>query len=188
MSPIRYDTTSQTLLLAQTLRVKIAFDRKARTEETGRGSRGRRRPRSVRKGPGETGVLAHLHTLSVGLHAVSFEALSLSEPIPLSSLRLSLLGEPVPFHVEPSGDFGPGSQLFFHAASVASASSTDFSSETTYALERATGGIRMERLSARLKRLPKLSSAPLWPKPASRPTATTRLGSWTPPTSGSGIS
>ena len=108
MSPIRYDTTSQTLLLTQTLRVKIAFDRRARTEETGRGSRGRRRPRSVRKGPGETGVLAHLHTLSAGLHAVSFKALSLSDPIPLDSLRLSLLGEPVPFHVEPSGDFGPG--------------------------------------------------------------------------------
>ncbi|MCH7891434.1 MAG: hypothetical protein IH921_08025, partial [Gemmatimonadetes bacterium] len=157
MSPIRYDTTSQTLLLAQTLRVKIAFDRRARTEETGQGSRGRRRPRSVRRDG--THVLAHLHTLSAGLHAVSFEALSLSEPIPLDSLRLSLLGEPVPFHVEPSGDFGPGSVLFFHAASMAS--SMDFSSETTYALERATGGLQMERLSARLKGLPRISLAPL---------------------------
>ena len=50
MSPIRYDTASQTLLLAQTLRVKIAFDRKARTEETGAGSRGRRRPRRFNAG------------------------------------------------------------------------------------------------------------------------------------------
>ena len=157
MSPIRYDTASGELLLAQTLRVKIAFDRKAHTKETGKGSRGRRRPRSARKNG--TAVLAHLHTLSAGLHGVSFEALSLSEPIPLDSLRLSLLGEPVPLHVEPSGDFGPGSQLFFHATSVPS--SMDFSSETTYALKRATGGLQMERISSRLKGLPRLSLAPL---------------------------
>ena len=150
MSPIRYDTASGELLLARTLRVKIAFDRKARTEETGRGSRGRRRPRSARRAPRETGVLAHLHTLRTGLHAVSFEALSLSGPIPLDSLRLSLLGEAVPFHVEVkprSSDFGPGSLLLFHVASKAS--SMDFSSETTYALEKATGGVRMERISTR---------------------------------------
>ncbi|MCG6923367.1 MAG: right-handed parallel beta-helix repeat-containing protein, partial [Acidobacteria bacterium] len=47
MNPIRYDTSSDTLLLAQTLRVKIAFDRRAVRSESGRGSHGRRRPRSV---------------------------------------------------------------------------------------------------------------------------------------------
>ena len=160
MSPIRYDTRSQALLLARTLRVKIAFDRKARAKETGRGSRGRRHPRSARRAPRETGVLAHLHTLRTGLHAVSFEALSLSGPIPLDSLRLSLLGEPVPFHVRPrSSDFRRGSVLFFHAASLPS--SMDFSPETTYALESAPGGVRMERVSARSKGLARVSSAPL---------------------------
>ena len=63
MSPIRYDTASGELLLARTLRVKIAFDRKARTEETGRGSRGRRRPRSAPKErhrrPGPSALLEH---------------------------------------------------------------------------------------------------------------------------------
>ena len=37
----------------------------------------------------------------------------------------------------------------------------DFSSETTYALERASGGVRMERVLSRLKGLAKVSSAPL---------------------------
>ena len=157
MSPIRYDSRSGKLLLTRRLQVKIAFDRVARARETGRGSRGRRRPRPSRHG---SDVLAHLHTVSMGLHAVSFEALGLTHSVPVDSLRLSLLGKPVPFHVEPrSRSFGRRSVLFFHAASVAS--SMDFSSETTYALERAPGGIRMPRLSARVKGLPKVSVAPL---------------------------
>ncbi|MGD8897986.1 MAG: hypothetical protein PVJ73_18300, partial [Acidobacteriota bacterium] len=87
MNPIRYDTSSDTLLLAQTLRVKIAFDRKAAREESGRGSHGRRRPRSVDAGAPQ--VLAHLHTLKKGLHAVSFETLFPQghQTLPLDSLR-----------------------------------------------------------------------------------------------------
>ena len=158
MSPIRYDTASGELLLARKLRVKIAFDRRAQAGETGAGSQGRRRPRSARR-HGST-VLAYLHTLSQGLHAVSFEALGLPGPVPLSSLRLSLLGETVPHHVQSrSKRFGPGAVLFFYGATEAS--SMDFSSETTYALERATGGVPMKRLSGSLKKLPKLSLAPL---------------------------
>ncbi len=101
LSPLRYDAASDELRLARRLRVKIAFDRKAASSETGHGSRGRRRPRSLRRG--SSPVLAHLHTQTRGLHAVSFETLFPQghEALPLESLRLSRQGDPVPVHVEP---------------------------------------------------------------------------------------
>jgi hypothetical protein len=53
----------------------------------------------------------------------------------------------VPFAVLPrTSSFGPGSRLFFHVD--ATASSTSFSSEVVYALERGTGGVSMGLLSA----------------------------------------
>ncbi|MGD8894702.1 MAG: DUF2341 domain-containing protein [Acidobacteriota bacterium] len=160
MSPLRYDASTDTLLLAQTLRVKIAFDRKAAREETGRGSHGRRRPRSVEDGASE--VLVRLHTRTRGLHAVSFETLFPlgHEAVHLDSLRLSLQGQAVPFHVEPKGKtFGPGSVLFFWASTEAA--STDYSGEMAYALEQAPGGIQMPQISTRLRRFEPLASAPL---------------------------
>ncbi len=160
MSPIRYDASSGELLLARKLRVKIAFDRKARTGETGSGSEGRRRPGSANRG--DAHVLAYLHTLSRGLHAVPYEALGLPGPIPRDSLRLSLQGQTVPHHVESrTRKFGPGAVLFFHGAQEAS--SMAFSSETTYALEKAKGGVAMKKAkaSSSLKKLKKLSVAPL---------------------------
>ena len=49
---------------------------------------------------------------------------------------------PVPFFVLPLGpSFGPGSRLFFYVD--ATASSTSFTAETVYALERGSGGVRM---------------------------------------------
>ncbi|MGD8898300.1 MAG: C25 family peptidase propeptide domain-containing protein, partial [Acidobacteriota bacterium] len=160
MSPLRYDATSDTLLLAQTLRVKIAFDRKATRSERGRGSRGRRRPRSVDAGAPR--VLAHLHTLTKGLHAVSFETLFPQghDALPLDSLRLSLQGQGVAFHVEPKGKtFGPGSVLFFHSSTEAR--STDYSPEVAYALEQAPGGLTMPTVSASPRGNPALVSASL---------------------------
>ncbi len=160
MSPLRYDAASDELRLARRLRVKIAFDRKAASSETGYGSRGRRRPRSLRRGTSP--VLAHLHTQTRGLHAVSFETLFPQghEALPLESLRLSRQGDPVPVHVEPkTKDFGPGSVLYFHASQEAA--STDYSSEVAYALEQATGGVQMPLVSASLRKLPILGSAPL---------------------------
>jgi hypothetical protein len=160
MSPLRYDTTSDALLLARTLRVKIVFDRKAAREETGRGSRGRRRPRSVEDAAPQ--VLAHLHTQTRGLHAVSFETLFPQghEAVPLDSLRLSRQGLSVPFHVEPNRKtLGPGSVLYFHASSEAA--STDYSPEVAYALERAPGGVPMPTVSASPRGTKPLASAPL---------------------------
>jgi hypothetical protein len=146
MSPLRYDAASHTLRLARTLRVRIAFDHRATREETGRGARGRRRPRSVEETAPR--VLAYLHTVSPGLHAVSFETLFPQgrEALPLDSLRLSRQGESVPFHVEPQGrTFGSGSVLFFHASTRAR--STDYSPEIAYALEQAPGGVLMPSVS-----------------------------------------
>ena len=158
MNPLRYDAGSGTLFLARKLRVKIAFDRKARTGETGEGSEGTRRPASADRG--DAAVLSYLHTLSRGLHAVPYEALGLSGPIPKKALRLSLQGQTVPHFVESRArKFGPGSVLFFHAAQEAS--SMDFSSETTYALERAKGGVSMQKAPSSMKKLKRTTTAPL---------------------------
>jgi hypothetical protein len=151
MSPLRYDAASDTLRLARTLRVKIAFDGKAAREETGRGSRGRRRPPSVEDAGPQ--VLAHLHTRTRGLHAVSFETLFPQghDAVPLDLLRLRRQGQSVCFHVEPRGrTFGPGSVLFFYAPTEAR--STDYSSEVAYALERTSGGVQMRLISASPRR------------------------------------
>ncbi len=160
MNPIRYDASTDTLLLARTLRVRIAFDRKAARDESGRGSRGRRRPRFVEDAAPQ--VLAHLHTQTRGLHAVSFETLFPQghEALPLESLRLSRQGESVPFHVEPkTTGFGPGSVLYFHASQEAA--STDYSSEVAYALERAPGGVPMPLVSVSPRGSKSLVSASL---------------------------
>jgi hypothetical protein len=151
LSPLRYDAASDTLRLAETLRVKIAFDRRAVREETGRGSRGRHRPPSVEDTTPE--VLAHLHTRTRGLHAVSFETLFPQgrEAVPLDTLRLRRQGESTRFHVEPKRKtFGPGSVLFFYASTEAA--STDYSPEVAYALERASGGVPMRLVSASPRR------------------------------------
>jgi PAS domain S-box-containing protein len=57
-----------------------------------------------------------------------------------ASLRLSRLGEAVPFHVEPRSDrFVPGSTLFFLAEGTESA----YANEAVYELALAPGGIQM---------------------------------------------
>jgi hypothetical protein len=94
-------------------------------------------------------VLAYLATTQSGLHAVSFESLFPGRTRPLSSelLRLRRQGVDVPLHLEPPGaQFGPGSVLYFHAGTVAS--STSYSGEVVYALERAAGGARMGEVSS----------------------------------------
>ncbi|MCG6923142.1 MAG: DUF2341 domain-containing protein [Acidobacteria bacterium] len=147
LSPLRYDTSTQTLLLTRRLRVKVVFDGASSVEEKGVGSRGRRRPRSVPESAASQvtpQVLAHLHTLGRGLYGVSFESVFPQghEAVSLDSLRLSLQGEAVPFHVEPERrPFGPGSVLYFYAS--VEAASTDFTSEVAYALEESGGGIQM---------------------------------------------
>ena len=136
MHPLRWDPAQNRLVLSRTLRVRIAFAGDV-PGESGTGSFGRRNPRPRRT---TAPVLAHFHTTQKGLHAVAYEDV-FSRPgrgIPVSALRLSQGGRVVPVHVEPpSSVFGPGSVLFFHADRTAS--STDYTAEVSWALERASG-------------------------------------------------
>jgi hypothetical protein len=162
LSPLRFDTLAWEMRLTGRLRVKIVFDRPSSATEEGWGSKGRRPPGWVRGAA--PGVLAYLHTEETGLYAVPFRSLfpDGGRPIPVNALRLSLQGEAVPFHVEPRRrkDFRRGSTLYFYAAHEAG--STDYSSETTYALERGSGGVRMETLSVAPKgKTPRVSVPPL---------------------------
>jgi hypothetical protein len=94
-------------------------------------------------------VIAELHAMREGVHAVAFEALfpSGGAALPASSLALSRLGAPVPIRVEPaSSSFGPGSVLYFYVP--AAADSIAFSAELAYQLRRSTGGAAMDARSA----------------------------------------
>ncbi len=109
--------------------------------ETGRGSLGRRAPGPVASGAAATQVLARLATRSRGVHTVAFEEIpGLAAPVSASDLRLSRLGAPVAFHLEPrSGPFGPGSVLYFLAEGTDSA----YANEAVYELATGPGGIQM---------------------------------------------
>jgi len=137
LTPLRFDASDGSLLLARRLLVRIDFDA-AGAPESGSGRLGRLVPRQRP----DTSTYAFLATSATGLHGVPFESVfpGRSRPVETASLRLSRdRGQvSVPFHVEPpSPFFGPGSRLFFLADSVPP--STAFSSETVYALERGEG-------------------------------------------------
>ena len=138
ITPLRYDARGRQIVLAKRVLVKLLFTGRE-AGESGRGSLGRRtRPPK----PVADELLARLYTTSRGLYAVSFEQLfpGRAAVLAASQLRLERQGQAQGFHVGPSGDsFGPGSVLYFHAD--ASASSTDFSSETAWELVRAAGGV-----------------------------------------------
>ena len=151
LMPLRYDASRGALVLSRRLTVRVDFAG-AEPSEIGRGRLGRRIPRSRP----DSSAYAFLATSQKGLHSVAFEALfpGRRRPLDLASLRSVLtagLSSPgsvaaprgdVPFFVLPQGSsFGPGSRLFFYVD--ATASSTSFSAETVYALERGSGGVRM---------------------------------------------
>ena len=158
LMPLRYDASRGALVLSRRLTVRVDFAG-AEPSEIGRGRLGRRLPRTRP----DSSAYAFLATSQKGLHSVAFEALfpGRSRPLDLSALRLTRSVIPrdstadpsspgsdaaprgdIPFLVLPQGPtFGPGSRLFFHVD--ATASSTSFSPEVVYALERGTGGIQM---------------------------------------------
>ena len=146
ITPLRYDARRRQIVLAKRVLVKLLFTGRE-TGESGRGSFGRREgPLKAVAGD----VLARLHTTGRGLYAVSFEQLfpGRQRGLASSQLRLERQGQAKGFHVAPASDaFGPGSVLYFHAD--ATASSTDFSSETAWELLRARDGVRMPLVSAR---------------------------------------
>jgi hypothetical protein len=101
------DPASGAVTLARRLLVRLAFAGPVEGE-TGRGSLGRSAP--AVSGAPTVPVLARLATRSRGLHSVAFEEIpGLSAPVSPSDLRLSRLGTPVAFHLEPHRrPFGPG--------------------------------------------------------------------------------
>jgi hypothetical protein len=135
LHPVRFDGYRQQLVLAQRVRVRLAFSG-LEEGETGTGRMGRARPRRT---PASRDVLAVLHTTRRGAHGVPFEAVfpGRTRGYPLSQLRLQREGEAVGYRVEPGGDFVPGSRLVFWAD--VEASSTDHSGEVAWELVRAAG-------------------------------------------------
>ena len=145
LSPLRYDSTRQELVLARRLLFRVDFVGRD-TAEAGAGRIGRRAPRTR---PGGGHSIAFLHTVGTGLHRVSFEEVypGGGRSLPLGALGLERQGEPVPFRVEPdSGVFGPGSVLYFFADQVAPSGS--FTGEVAWELVRSSGGVPMATASA----------------------------------------
>ncbi|HYN41897.1 MAG TPA: right-handed parallel beta-helix repeat-containing protein, partial [Thermoanaerobaculia bacterium] len=162
LMPLRYDASRGALVLSRRLTVRVDFAG-AEPSEIGRGRLGRRIPRSRP----DSSAYAFLATSQKGLHSVAFGALfpGRSRPLDLASLRLtracsggsplsagsnSSMGQErvtIPFLVLPqAASFGPGSRLFFHVD--ATASSTSFTPEVVYALERGSGGVSMSLVPA----------------------------------------
>jgi len=144
LAPLRVDAASGRVVLARKLVVRLVFQGRARGERSRGGSRGRLEPGAAAQRAAPAGrMLARFATRSPGLHAVAFEeVMSAGGARVLSSswLRLSRLGQPVAFHVEPRPDrFGPGSTLFFLAEDPRAA----YTNETVYELAIASGGVQM---------------------------------------------
>jgi CSLREA domain-containing protein len=140
LAPLRWDGSSERLLWARRLEVRVSFSGMEPSERSFGGSRGRRRGEGSRR---DGSVLARLSTTEAGLYRVRFEDVFArgSRAIPSTSLRLSRLGEAVPYHIEPSPEsFGSGSTLYFLSAG---AEVNPYSNEAVYELERGPGGQRM---------------------------------------------
>ena len=153
-SPLRLDASRGRLVLARRLLVTVVFDGVV-PGETGIGSTGRSVRLRRRPSREPERLLARFATRSKGLHSVSWEDLlaatsTLSGGSPdlassalmldTSTMRLSRLGVPVPFHVEPRSDrFVPGSTLFFLSEGADAA----YAKDAVYELAVAPGGVRM---------------------------------------------
>jgi len=145
LAPMRWDPQARELTLARRLVVRLAFDGGAR-DETSENRRFRRRasrePRSVLT------RLARLATTEPGLHVVRYEELfgRGARAFSADSLRLSRLGEPVPFHLEPqTGRLAPGSRLYFTSPGGAA---NPYGHEAVFDLDVSSHGSRMEVRSA----------------------------------------
>jgi hypothetical protein len=151
--PLRVDEARGDVTLARRLVVRLAFTGRVEGER-GRGTVGRDRP-AILAGDAPGTVLARLATHSRGVHTVAFEEIpGLSSPVAASDLRLSRLGVPVAFHLEPrSGPFGPGSVLYFLAEGTDSA----YANEAVYELATGPGGIQMPGLVLTRRVLPSLA-------------------------------
>jgi Peptidase family C25/Propeptide_C25 len=149
LAPLRWNPSTGQLLLARRLRVRIAFAGTEPAETPLGGSRGRVAPgRGGRGARAALGLVAHLVASERGLYAVGFDDVFTSSrrPIPTSRLRLSRLGQDVPFHVEPDPSrFSPASTLYFLSDGGALSA---YANEAVYELAIGTAGTPMPILSS----------------------------------------
>jgi hypothetical protein len=135
LSPLRYDRARRELVLAKRLVVVLAL--------TGREQAAHRESRSHRLVSVPT---FRLVARANGLYRVSFEELRLRRALPVSSLRLSRLGDTVPYHLEPdTGVFAAGSSLYFVSEG---ASLNPYGTEAVYELEIGRSGETMAAVRA----------------------------------------
>jgi hypothetical protein len=131
LAPLRWNRSTGELVLARRLVVRITLS--GREPKEGRRERAPRPPEVARR----------LRTDAAGLYRVTYEDLfgrSRRRGSALS-VRLSRLGEAVPFHVEPAGEgFGPGSTLYFPSDG---AQSNPFGDRAVYELEVNQPGTRI---------------------------------------------
>ena len=132
LSPIEWNARSGRLSIARRLTVRLSFTKRDR------GDRFRVRP-SQRK----RRVATRLVTTAPGLHQVSYQDVFHGRKIIAARrLRLSRLGEDVPYHIEPEARrFGPGSTLYFVAEG---ADKNPYAKESIYELELGVAGARMD--------------------------------------------
>jgi hypothetical protein len=103
---------------------------------------------SRRRDLSKNAVVARLVAREGGLYALRFEDLARStrRRAPFPSLRLSRLGVPVAYHLEPSSrPFGPGSTLYFVSDGAAL---NPYGREAVYELESGVSGKTMEVMDA----------------------------------------
>jgi hypothetical protein len=138
LAPLSWDSLRGELRLTRRLVVRIAFQGRA-TEEKSRPAR------RVRTAP-----FTQLATTDPGLHGVTYEKLFPGRrggSVSTASLRLSRLGEPIAFRVEPDpGRFAPGSRLYFLSPG---ADANPYGSEAVFELELTRDGLRMKAGDAR---------------------------------------
>ncbi len=140
LAPLRWNGATGELLFARTLEVTLSFRKRDPSE-----SAAARRGRSA----GSRGVFARLATVEPGLYRVRYEDVfrdTRGTGVDASLLRLSRLGRPVAFRLEPpTGRFQPGSVLYFLSEG---AEANAYGNEAVYELEGGRAGERMRAESA----------------------------------------
>ncbi len=148
LAPLRWDASTEQLLLARRLVVRLSFREREPAEDVSADGRRGRRYRG-RRSHDERGVVARLVTTERGLYAVGYEEVlgrGRRRTVTASQLRLSRQGKAVAFHLEPdSNRFGSGSILYFVSEGAAA---NPYGSEAVYELEVGRRGEAMASLSA----------------------------------------
>jgi hypothetical protein len=138
MAPLRWDATSERLMLARRLVVRLSFRGRDRAEvKLGKSHH-------ETESHAERNVFARLAVTEPGLYEVSFESVfgSGEKAIPTSELKLSRQGEPVAFFTSPNPNrFDKKSKLYFLSEGE---SLNRYGEEAVYELELSQGGIQME--------------------------------------------